>query len=61
VLEIFTDWEKENGMGIVYYLSQERVRGVMLCNIWGKLDEARTLIESGARVSEDELRGAISA
>ena len=61
LLTIVTDWEKENETGVVYYLSQGRVRGVMLCNVWGKLDEARTLIRSGIRVSEDDLRGVIRA
>jgi len=58
-LTTFADWEKENETGAVYYLAGGRVRGVMLCNIWGKLDEARTLIRSDIAVSERDLRGAI--
>ncbi len=58
-LQIFTDWEEENETGAIYYLDEGRVRGVMLCNIWGKLDEARTLIKSGLRVNESDLRGAV--
>jgi hypothetical protein len=37
------------------------VRGVMLCNVWGKLDEARQLIRSGVDVNERDLRGAVRA
>ena len=60
-LTTFADWEKENETGAIYYLADGRVRGVMLCNIWGKLDEARTLIRGGVDVSERDLRGAIRA
>src|SRR5450830_963017 len=60
-LTTFADWEEENETGVVYYLARGRVRGVMLCNIWGKLDEARTLIRSGIDVNERDLRGAVRA
>jgi 3-phenylpropionate/trans-cinnamate dioxygenase ferredoxin reductase component len=58
-LETFADWQKENDTGIVYYLENGRVRGVMTCNIYGKLDEARDLIRSERTVSPEDLRGAI--
>jgi NADPH-dependent 2,4-dienoyl-CoA reductase/sulfur reductase-like enzyme len=60
-LATFADWEKENETGVVYYLARGRVRGVMLCNVWGKLDEARQLIRSGVDVNERDLRGAVRA
>ncbi len=31
----------------------------MMCNIFGKVDAARELIKQGARVTPEELRGAI--
>lgn len=58
-LRTFADWEEENETGTIYYLDDGRVRGVMLCNIWGKLADARTLIKSGVRVRESDLRGAV--
>ena len=60
-LTTYADWQVENETGIVYYLEDGRVRGVMLCNVWGKLDEARALIRSGIRVSERDLRGVVHA
>ncbi|MGC9974510.1 MAG: FAD-dependent oxidoreductase [Gaiellaceae bacterium] len=60
-LTTYADWQEENETGVVYYLDDGRVRGVMLCNIWGKLDEARALISSGIRVSERDLLGAVHA
>jgi 3-phenylpropionate/trans-cinnamate dioxygenase ferredoxin reductase subunit len=59
-LETFADWEKENDTGVIYYLRDGKVRGVMLCNVWGKLDEARALIRNGEQHTLDSLRGAIS-
>jgi 3-phenylpropionate/trans-cinnamate dioxygenase ferredoxin reductase subunit len=58
-LETYADWQKENDTGVIYYLEDGRVRGAMLCNIWGKLDAARELIRQGERVTRDDLRGAI--
>lgn len=44
-LEIQTDWVTENTKGIVYYLRNGLIRGVMLCDIWSKLGWARELIK----------------
>jgi 3-phenylpropionate/trans-cinnamate dioxygenase ferredoxin reductase subunit len=60
-LETYADWQQENETGVVYYLEDERVRGVMLCNVWEKLDEARALIRAGAHVSKRDLHGAVHA
>jgi 3-phenylpropionate/trans-cinnamate dioxygenase ferredoxin reductase subunit len=60
-LATYADWEEENETGVVYYLEDGRVRGAMLCNVWGKLDEARTLIRSGVKMSERDLHGAVHA
>ena len=58
-LEIFADWQKENHTGVIYYLRDERVRGVMMCNVWDRLDAARELIRKNERVSPESLRGVI--
>jgi NADPH-dependent 2,4-dienoyl-CoA reductase/sulfur reductase-like enzyme len=60
-LEIFADWEKEFDTGAIYYMKDHRVRGVMLCNIWGKLDRARELISGGHQVPPEQLRGLIKS
>jgi len=60
-LATYADWQEENETGVVYYLEDDRVRGVMLCNVWGKLDEARALIQAGTHVSERDLHGAVHA
>ena len=58
-LDIFSDWQKENHTGVIYYLRDERVRGVMMCNVWDRLDAARELIRKGERVAPENLRGLI--
>ncbi len=58
-LEIFADWQKENHTGVIYYLRDGRVRGVMMCNVWDKLDVARELIRKDRRITPESLRGAI--
>lgn len=57
--ETFGDWKTENNTGVLYYLSNGKVCGVMTCNIYGKIDEARKLILSGKPVTPDDLRSAI--
>jgi hypothetical protein len=47
-LEVFADWEKPFQKGILYYLKDGRVRGVLLWNVWGKVDAARQLIRESA-------------
>jgi 3-phenylpropionate/trans-cinnamate dioxygenase ferredoxin reductase subunit len=58
-LTTFADWQEENKTGVVYYLDHDRLRGAMMCNVWGKVDEARALIQKAQPVSAASLRGAI--
>ncbi len=50
-LEVFTDWQKENEKGIIYYLKDGRVRGAMMCNVWDKVQWARDLIKKGEKIA----------
>ena len=58
-LATFADWQEENKTGVIYYLDDQRVRGAMMCNVWGKVDEARALIEKGQPMANEQLRGLI--
>jgi NADPH-dependent 2,4-dienoyl-CoA reductase/sulfur reductase-like enzyme len=58
-LRTFADWQEQNKTGVIYYLDGDRVRGVMLCNVWGQVDAARALIEAARPRSPADLRGAI--
>jgi len=58
-LETFADWQKENETGVIYYLRDSKVRGVMMCNVWDKMESARELIRSGEAMTTEQLRGLI--
>jgi NADPH-dependent 2,4-dienoyl-CoA reductase/sulfur reductase-like enzyme len=58
-LSVFADWQEENKTGVLYYLDGDRVKGVMMCNVWDKVDAARDLIREKRKVKAEELKGAI--
>lgn len=58
-LETTADWQEENRTGILYYHKGGIVRGVMLCNIWGKINEARRMIERAEAVSRINQHAAV--
>ncbi len=58
-LETVADWQKENESGVIYYLREGKIRGVMMCNVWDKVEAARALIRKGERMAPDKLRGLI--
>jgi hypothetical protein len=60
-LEMIEDWQEPNRKGIIYYLGDGRVRGVLLWGIFGKVDEARGLVTSSATFRPADLRGRIHA
>jgi 3-phenylpropionate/trans-cinnamate dioxygenase ferredoxin reductase component len=56
-LETFADWKTENREGVIYYLREGRVRGVLLWNTWGQVDAARQIIAGRRSYSGAELKG----
>lgn len=59
-LDVVEDWKELYSQGVVYYMKDGRVRGVLLVNVWDKVDEARALIEAGEIVPADALIGRIA-
>jgi NADPH-dependent 2,4-dienoyl-CoA reductase/sulfur reductase-like enzyme len=43
-LEVISDWKDPFKEGVIYYLKDGNVRGVLLWGIFGKVDDARALI-----------------
>lgn len=43
-LETVPDWREPNRKGVVYYMQDRRVRGVLLWNVWNQVAAARKLI-----------------
>jgi NADPH-dependent 2,4-dienoyl-CoA reductase/sulfur reductase-like enzyme len=58
-LETVADWKEPLREGVVYYLRDARVRGVLLWNVWGKVDAARRLIADPGPFVATDLRGRI--
>jgi NADPH-dependent 2,4-dienoyl-CoA reductase/sulfur reductase-like enzyme len=50
-LDTSADWQEENHTGTIYYKKDGRVRGVMMCNVWDKVEAARDLIRTQAALS----------
>jgi 3-phenylpropionate/trans-cinnamate dioxygenase ferredoxin reductase subunit len=60
-LDTVEDWKEQYREGVVYYLRDGRVMGVLLWNTWGKVDAARALIEERATHTRHDLAGLIRA
>ena len=59
-LEIFSDWQEQFRKGVVYYLKDGRVRGVLLWNVWDQVEAARSLIAEPGPFKPEDLRGRIT-
>ena len=56
-LETFADWKRPNEEGVVYYLKNGRVRGVLLWNVWEQVEAARKLIGEPGPFAHESLKG----
>lgn len=55
-----TDWQDPYKKGAIYYLENERVRGVLLWNLWKQVDRARALIAEPGPFRAETLKGRFS-
>ncbi len=60
-LEIFVDWQDPYRKGVIYYLQNGRVRGVILWNVWGQVEAARSLIAEPGPFRPQDLQGRLPA
>ena len=56
----YADWKIPFQQGVIYYLADQRVRGVLLWNVWGKVAEARKLIAEAGPINPESLKGRIT-
>jgi hypothetical protein len=54
------DWHENPSEGRLYYRTS-RVRGVLLWNVWEKVEEARALMKEKGPFKEKDLKGRITA
>jgi NADPH-dependent 2,4-dienoyl-CoA reductase/sulfur reductase-like enzyme len=56
-MKTIQDWQEEPfKKGVVYYMDDGRVRGVLLWNVWDKVEEARALMKEAGPFKEEDLR-----
>jgi len=55
-METFIDWKEPFKTGVIYYLANGRVRGVLLWNIWDTLPAARELIAEKGPFKPTDLK-----
>ncbi|MGC8640180.1 MAG: NAD(P)/FAD-dependent oxidoreductase [Isosphaeraceae bacterium] len=60
-LETVADWKEPYGEGVVYYLRERCVRGVLLWNVWEQVDAARSLIAEPGPFRPEDLKGRLPA
>jgi hypothetical protein len=58
-MRTYADWEEPFKKGVLYYLDDGQVRGVVLWNVWEKTDEARALMKEKGPFGEKDLKGRI--
>jgi 3-phenylpropionate/trans-cinnamate dioxygenase ferredoxin reductase component len=56
-LDMVADWKEPFREGVLYYLRDGRVRGVLLWNVWEQVDAARRLIAEPGPFDPSDLRG----
>ncbi len=56
-LDVVENWTQPYREGVVYYLDDGRVRGVLLWNVWGQVEAARELIAERGPFDAESVRG----
>jgi 3-phenylpropionate/trans-cinnamate dioxygenase ferredoxin reductase subunit len=56
-METVEDWMQKFHKGVIYYVADNRVRGVLLWNMSGQVEAARELIKSRQQQKPNELIG----
>lgn len=59
-LEIVEDWMDSYKTGVIYYLGDGKVRGVVNWNVWNKLDAARALMAEPGPFTAENVQGRIT-
>jgi NADPH-dependent 2,4-dienoyl-CoA reductase/sulfur reductase-like enzyme len=58
-LQTYSDWDEPFKKGVIYYLDDGHVRGVLLWNVWEKVDDARALMKEKGPFKAEDLKGKI--
>ena len=55
-LDTIAEWAEPNRKGVICYVEDGKPRGLLLWDVWGKVDAATELIATGEQVDLDALR-----
>jgi 3-phenylpropionate/trans-cinnamate dioxygenase ferredoxin reductase component len=55
-METFADWQEPFKKGVIYYLADGRVKGVLLWNVWDTVPAARALIDEAGPFNTANLK-----
>jgi NADPH-dependent 2,4-dienoyl-CoA reductase/sulfur reductase-like enzyme len=56
-LDMITDWKTPCKEGVIYYMKEGRVRGVLAWNLYGLMDGARRLVGSSTPIRSSDREG----
>jgi 3-phenylpropionate/trans-cinnamate dioxygenase ferredoxin reductase subunit len=56
-LDVVEDWDEEYAKGVIYYLEEGQVEGILLWNTWGQDEAARGLLRDRSRFLPGDLAG----
>ena len=59
-LTIYSDWIEPFKKGTIFYLQENKIRGLIFWNLWGKVDMGRELIRESKKYQIEELKGLFS-
>lgn len=57
---IYSDWIEPFKKGTIFYLKENKIRGLIFWNLWGNVDKGRELIREGKKYQTEELKGLFS-
>jgi NADPH-dependent 2,4-dienoyl-CoA reductase/sulfur reductase-like enzyme len=59
-MKMVSDWQDGFKKGVIYYLNDGHVRGVVLWNVWKQVDAARALMKEAGPFKADDLKSRIT-
>lgn len=58
--QVYSDWIEPFKKGTIFYLDNDKIRGLIFWNLWDKVDQGREIIREGASFGKADLAGMFS-
>jgi len=56
-LDVFEDWIEPFNKGTIFYLQNDRIRGLIFWNLWDRVEQGQAVITAGKTYQQSELKG----